>query len=634
MPNCLFLVIQLILFLSLGMFWYKLLKWSPEESVCMAVMCIITVVLIGGYFGYAQVALILINCLSILGLLLFVGGKHIKVLGISEQKGMTFFSPGIILIILIFFYGVVSFWGLEICNWDELHQWAKAVVFMLNNNGLPQGSNFDGESVLLSSTTMFHYYFCKLTKIATHNIEESNMYVSNLILWFSAIMLPLSNLGWKDWKNYFCYAITIFLSMNILFVQPYYNIYCDQPVTMWAGALIAWIVFCEKKKYHSIFIVLAIMNISFMKNMMGPLFSIIILVVLFLRYLFMFDSKGKDKIKAVLKGLTIQKVIYGIICCISVFLVTVLWSIHINENALVRAASTQKGGEDRFKLTMISGLSKWFQSVNLNTTFPAVTFFVFLIFTIVIGYIVIDKYITEQKEKIYKSLIILYVIGFFGYFAIMIYSYMTTFSYADSIVTGSFNRYLSDYILLGLIPVILPVYLNSTSQKGKVNIMAIALLLFFAAGTTKDFASKSLGWLQKQEDTYLVRQAFNSYKEKINKYMDSDEKIYMINQSEDGYYTVVADYEFGLQLKRGGMCYYFTEKEKDIVGLSQVNIHVLPEILFNDYGYLWIYKTDDYFDDKVFDILRIKPPTDGDFYKVIKENGRLRLKYLGNVQGN
>lgn len=633
MQNVLFLFIQFILLLFLGMFWYKLLKWSPEESICMAILSVMTAILVGGYIGYAQIALVFLNGLAVIGIILFLGGKHIKILNVSEQKGLAFFSPGIIMIILVFFYGVVAFWGLEISNWDELHQWGKSVVFMLNRNALPMGDNFDGESILLSSTTLFHYYICKLPKVFTHSITESNMYVSNLILWFSAIMLPLSDLEWKEWKRCLCYAVTIFLSMNVLFVQAYYNIYCDQPVTMWAGSLIAWIVFCKKKKYHPLFILLAILHISYMKNMMGPLFSVIILVVLLMQYWLTIQVDATDKLKTLVKTLSLHKVFYGVCCCVAVFFVTIIWSIHINENALIRAASTDKGKADRFNLTIISGLSKWFQPVNLNKEFPVITFFIFFILTVCIGYVILKKYIPKAKEKIYQKLLLLYIIGFFGYFAIMIYSYMTTFSYADSIVTGSFHRYMSDYILLGIIPITMPIYLGFTSANGKINVLALILLVFFSLGTTNGFPTKSFGCLGKQEDNYIERIKFNSYKKKIKKLVDTDEKIYMINQDTDGYFTVVADYELGLQLDRTGMCYYFTEETEDeIAGLSSVDIHVLPQILLRDYGYLWIYKTDGYFDSVAFDVLRIKKPKKGDFYKVINENGRLRLEYLGKVQ--
>ena len=68
-----------------------------------------------------------------------------------------------------------------------------------------------------------------------------------------------------------------------------------------------------------------------------------------------------------------------------------------------------------------------------------------------------------------------------------------------------------------------------------------------------------------------------------------------------------------------------------IAGLEQYPLQYLPQDLEENYEYLWIYKTDTYFSSNAKRLLRIKPITNGDFYKVTNDDGRLKLEYLTNL---
>lgn len=641
MDNVLFLTLQFLSVLAFGMFWHRILKWSPEEGVGMAVVTALTALFVGGWFGAAQMVLVILYVFSAAGVFLQIFGRRLKIADTDSSVG-DFFSPGIVLLMLIYVYAVAAFRELAISNWDEMHQWAKAVRFMVENNALPYGNNYDGADVLLSSTTIFHYYFCKLARTMTGVLTESNMYVSNMILWFSAAVLPLSGLKWKNWKSCLLYGMTVFLSMHLLFVQPYFNIYCDQAVAVWAGALIAWILFCDEKKFRGIFIVQAILHIALMKSMMGPLFSMVIVLALFIKYVMSFEANFKDTIAGIKKDLNIRKILFGASSLAAVFLLTVVWSMRISENALNRGGSVIRAENDRVALTLKSGLEKWFQPVNLATVFPNLTYFIFLILTVVLCVWFSKKYVSGSKRKLYQVLIGFYVFGFFAFFAVMMYSYLTTFSYEDSIITGSLHRYLSDYMILGLIPLIMPAFWEDASENGgenartgKIKAGAVVLMLFFLAGTTNGFYSKVVGVNTKKSPTYKAIVKLQQKKESALALMDSEEKIYMINQTPDGTLTVAADYVFGSLLTRTSMCYYFTEEDEEIPGSSFANIRSLPDILLkNGYGYLWIYKTDEYFDSMAFSALKIQTPKAGDFYKVIDKDGRLKLQYLGNLNEN
>lgn len=632
MMNIVFLLIQFVSLLAFGMFWYMVLKWSPEESIGLSVLFILSIVYLGGFFGLGLVALAVIYVFSCAGGLLFAFAGKMGRHGSLGCRLREFFSPGVILLTVVFLFGVAAFNGLILVNFDELHQWGKAINYMLHNNALPSGEIFDGESVLLSSTTLFHYYFCKFPKVCTGEIIESNMYVSNLVLWYTAVILPLSGLKWADWKRCFAYGAIVFFSMNIIFVQPYFNIYCDQPVAMWTGAVLAWNVFCERKRGYGIFNILAIMNISLMKNMMGPLFAAIIALALFVKWLLESEIGINGYRPSIRKIITLKKIVYAGVCVCSVVLLTGIWSLHIRENALRRGSGIIRTENNRIGLTIKSGIEKWFQPVNLSADFPNVTFFLFLLITVCLGYFLAHRCLAGKLKVQYGVLMGMYSAGFLVFFCIMIYAYLTTFSYEDSIITGSLNRYFSDYILLGVIPLVMPAVYekknNSSKYYGK--IVLLFLLTVVGLSTSNDFWEKISFWGYENNSTYAERLAFDDYRDRIISMMDDDKKIYMINQNSDGYFTVVADYVFEHLIDRGGMCYYFASEKQQIPGLSQVSMYALPEILLQDYGYLWIYHTDAHFNNNAFRILKIKTPADGDFYKVQNHSGRLKLTYLGN----
>ena len=184
--------------------------------------------------------------------------------------------------------------------------------------------------------------------------------------------------------------------------------------------------------------------------------------------------------------------------------------------------------------------------------------------------------------------------------------------------------------MLGLIPLLYPYICNRNYSS---NVLVLCLpLVFFSFGINSSFPSRVLGIGVESSDQGKGYTEMLHDKEMIDKWVDDDKRIYMINQDSNGYYTVMADYLFEHQIDRMGMCYYFTSKDTNTPGLTFINIRLLRQILSEDYGYLWIYKTDDYFNNMAFDILKIKPPKNGDFYKLEEENGRLSLKYLGNCR--
>ena len=124
---------------------------------------------------------------------------------------MSFVNPSVVMTTIIFMYSVVAFRGTLFTYPDELFQWGQAVRYMTESGGLPYGADLSGESVTLSTATMFQYIW-----VGLRSFVESNCFVGNFLLAFIPAYLPFSGATWKDWKKISLYTFVIFLSFNPL----------------------------------------------------------------------------------------------------------------------------------------------------------------------------------------------------------------------------------------------------------------------------------------------------------------------------------------------------------------------------------------------------------------------------------
>ena len=643
--NYILLMITVCILLCVAYFCYKTLELTPEESLCMSIMGILILIFATGLLGDTRIALILIYIIAIIGGVQFITNRKIiwkKDLTNAERK--NFFSPALVLWLLIFVYAMFAFKNVLVNNWDELNQWAKSVNYMLDYNKLAYGTNFDGEDILLSSTTFFHYFIAKLSSTFLGSGHESNFYVSNYILWFAAAILPFSGTAWKNKKKIAVYGVVVFLSMHILFVQPYYNIYCDQACAMWAGGLIAWQLFSKKTKNSIILIPMILWNVGLFKNMVGPLFAVIALIVICLNWFWTY-GKGEtfgECVRAIKNKVKKIYILGGVILLIMPFGATVLWSLITRENGMIRGLGSEKTGEqsNRLILTLKSAFQKIFISVNQREGFPYISYVVFFCLVIILAYITYKYIFVGKIQKIYGQVIILYLIGFPAFWFIMIYAYMTSFSYADSIQAGSMHRYLSDYMMLGLVPLLIPYflrfdkkYIQKSGQKF-IKVVLCGLLIGSVLSVNSNYVNLATTWYLKDNPSYQERERIVQYKKLIKQITKDEGLIYMINQNVDGYFTVVADYELGNQLKRDGMTYYFQDEEniKHIAGLSINDINQFENLLKEkNYKYLWIYQTDDYFNTFMMEEYDY-PIRGGEFFEISwSKYGKLQLKLLDNL---
>lgn len=638
MLNALCLGITLVVILGLALLFHVLLRISPEESWASAIMSILVLIYVAGLLGNTQYALILVYLTAVVGIIMAVMALAHK----SEYSLKTIFTPGIIMVFGIAGVGIVAFKGMHICNWDELYQWGKAANFMMENDRLAGGSDFKVQSELLSSTTFFHYFISKISTVVMDKIIESNYYVSNLVLWFSALLLPFSGTGWKDWKRVWGFGLFHFMLMALIFVQPYYNIYTDQATAYWSGGLIAWFLLEKCNKRNAYLVPLILLNVGLMKSMVGPLFAIIVILAAIVLYC---SERLEQKEKILPKNwkeiVFSKKGLFGCLTVISPVLFMGIWSMIIRKNGVFRynGGVVKAGQEDRFVLTLKSMINWIFEPVTLKDDRLYLSYGIFFMIAIGLVCIIYPLILSKKKLTRYQSLMYIYIAGFAGYFLIMLFAYMKVFGYVDSISAMSLNRYFSDYMMLGVVPLTIPLFYPSDVGNGlyvsalKKGVILVALLCI-VYGSSDYFLQNLVHVYALDTNKYAEREKMLHRAKKVKELTNETGKIYFINQKKSALFTLMADYDVGDQLTRGGMCDKFREDTSEPSRIwTEYPIETLPDVLVDEeYEYLWVYTTNDYFNENMEELFGVTDVKKGQFYKVIETEDGVELEYIGKVK--
>lgn len=638
MLNAILLILTFVIILGFALLFYTFLDVTPEEGVASSMMTIMLLIYITGLLGNTRIAMYIVYALVVVGLVCYValpGGR-------KRHSLKQFFSPAVVMSFLVMCVGMVLFSGFIVCGWDELYQWGKAANFMLDYDKLPQGTDFSGEVGLLSSTTFFHYFMGRIPAWVKGDIVESNYYVSNLLLWFSALMLPFSGCTWKRWKQVALFGAFHFILTVMIYVQPYYNIYTDQPTAYWSGVLIAWFMLKKHNRKNIYIIPLILINVGFMKSMEGPLFAIIALISIVMLYLMERKEKGlrvipdnwKRKVFSK-KGLAVMALV------ISPFVLVGIWSAISGQQGFLRFHSLEAapGEENRAVLTFKAMIGWIFKPVNLQYDRLYLSYGTFIILTITIVYVVYPLVIGKNDINRFKNIMKIYIWGFAGYFLVMYATYMSVFEYAYSIKAVSLNRYYSDYMMLGIVPLTIPLFVNMeevpklwiTSLKKGIILVSMCLVVYGSS----DYLLGKLAHVYAVDVTRYARvEELAGGCEKVKQLTGGEGKIYFVNQKRSGLYTLVADYNMDDQVTRWGMCYKFrADTTNPVLGLTEYSVESLPNVLDEQgYEYLWIYTTNDYFTENMKEMFNVTKVKNGYFYKVLHGENGIVLEYLGKIK--
>lgn len=629
MTNLVTLTLIFMLFVFVALFWYQLAGISMEEGMVASAITIMLLVF-GcakiGKAGYAYIISVIFSAVGIVAFFLNIGmDKRTRTF---SYRLKSFLSPSLIIITGVFLYTVVFFRGSLFTYPDEVYQWGNAVKYMVQTGSLPYGENFTGDAVTFSICTTFQYFFAGIGKF-----KESNTFIANFLLTFIPVMLPCSKKGWNEWKKVLAYAILVFLSLNLISYIKYYTLLQDYVLPMWAGGVIAWLLWRKEEKINWILLFFSAVLIAAMKSLVGPLFVCMIILVAFLICYF---GDCSDNIKDIhnIRKIRNRKYLIFLPMLITPVLLNQIW---------VRMAALSSGVIGRGSGTASKEVLQIFFSIIdklfavLDSKTDAMPFMSYVIYFGLYLFIVLFlKRVLVKKKNQTITILTLYIVGAILYLGVMFYAYLKVFSASDSSAVAGLDRYLAYYMLIG-VPVILYAFFvcDETCIK-KTHTMKILMLTVAIAclySTSGNFTRKATSINRTDDDSWNLRVKTKNQIKELKKLIQDDGHIFIIGKLKTNNIKMLT-YEFGQQYVWYNDSYTMDNRNDEYQTL--INAAKYPQILTeSDYKYVWFINPDE--QKKEYEYLRyyfgFESTEDGDVYEICEQNGTYKFKYLGNVPG-
>lgn len=646
MLNFLWMLLAFAVLTGIAMVFYTHGRYSSVEGLLLAMGTVILVLLAAGAAQAFSIGFIVLLVLGGYGLLSFLLGKKQPLLSRRNFRRRDFFSPGYVLILAGFLYAVIAFAGNFLRHWDEFHQWGLAVRYMLETGKLPIYNDFLGGPHNPAGTGLFHLFFQLFS-----GLNIGNMHASSFLLVWGGMMLPTFRLTWKDWKRALLYAVIVYFSYFVLYYYPYTNLYTDMPLGAWAGGLCAWWCLRKDRRHALLLPGIVLFLLPLIKWQVGALFSFACLFFMAIILLIQENRPWKEHFtRASLKrhakaGHITAFVLFFLISLLGMYIWTLLIRL-VAENPYTAGAITpiQPVAEpDRIPRTILACLRSFaISKLSREATIP-MSISLFLALVSLVGWFLHKNMREEKFRRLYRWALTWVMIGFGVYFLCIVYSYVTTFPYDESVRAASMFRYYSIYaaftLPIFLMPYvrpreeILPAETQEDVKKGKwIKRTALAMLVFLLCNLNGNFiyCASHLNNDQILDYNHIERIA-----EASPEILDivQGEKVYMIRQGDTNKPLSIALYYFQYQVnQRGSTPWQFNEKGCQMGNqqYSSPTIYDLPAYLLQGgYGYVWIYSTDAYLNENLPKAAVCDSIVDGGLYRVIPEGDGVRLTLVG-----
>lgn len=637
--------------LALSMFFFRQLKQTPEEALAYAVVSIILSVFFFGLVGNAKIAFYLILAVACLGLALGLTNRRLTRRGLIQEQSSPgfkrFFSPGILLYLTVIAVAAAAFYGTCYQNWDEFVQWGKALRFMGETNALPVGQAYDGLGYMQSCTTYFHYF----TGVFT-GFDEAASYVSNVMLYAAVLPLCFSGAQKRDAGRVFAFGLFAFLMSYALYDLPFYNLYTDQALAFFTGALICYAMRSlgpGSGLSGWILAALLLVCIGMAKPQAGLLFAAISAIAI----LFMLPAgkKGAPKKKLSKK----QRIIVACAACLAIlspFLISKLWSSLVTQGSLalnfVRISQelSDRSGMANLFYTLYRGLfeplagMEFMTYVNLFAVTAALMF-------------LSSALLPKGSERTrYLRTGSLYLVGFIAYFVVVYFTYLFILPASDRVSGTSLNRYLSIYLMAGVLPMTAPLFQNAgpfptdcglsrepvpgaSLRRGLTSVLCLCLLLFPATHLESAVLYDVTSLLRWDDPYYRLYMDVRAEAERVTE-LTGDARIYYINQTSDSA-AAAAEYGFRKKWDRTTGAYRFSsEGTGATTGLVSTPILELPRLIsIAKTEYLYVGVSDDYFAENFPALFQLPAPKNGDLYRIsYAPDGTPSLTFETNIAGS
>ena len=627
--------IGLCALIGVAMGYYALFQVKGEIAMAYSTLTLIAVLHVCGYTcGLLAGSRVFCGMAAAGGILFFVRGR--------DRAG--FFSFGVFAFVILSGIMLAAFHGDYIQTYDDFHQWAAEVKYMLQHDMIPTGTDFAGQADVPPEMCLFVTFYQILG-----GYNEGHMYTASFCFTAVAVMIPLVRIGWKEWYKGALYLFLVYAGFFSLYNHPYKSIYADLPAAVWAGAVCVLWTMCSDaaESTEAAGSTRIRKNVSFQKRclMVLPLLIFLLRIkwgVSFLLWAFTLGCMLTDmavrmpsgQFRAFLRRR--WKYIVGVFAAVFA-LMTGVW--FLTGSALIPAswsglveALTVSSKKSRLTLgTLLHNIFQKSLTGNPNMPFRTVQAAILIV-------ILLFVLATWCRNCVRRRVLIAQMIYFpvcVVLYAIALYiSYVSVFSYEEAVRNATGYRYLSIVIVFGYI-ILCAQMLIMMAEEGRKTIwlsMLLCLLLVSNLNTRLIYKATSLQpWRNKDEA--IIRETKEQIHE-IEKIITDEDRVYLLSneyslEEMNEYPLCVALYYLDHQVSNYlREPWKFTEDGSvSFVHATDVSVEQFPKMLqAGGYTYVWVHSYDAYLRERFEKLFGCTLETAGLYEVVYREDGSMTLE--------
>ena len=546
----------------------------------------------------------------------------------SAAGSESFSFPVLCILLLMFAYAAVLFYGAFLQNPDDLHWYGPVLSGMAAENRLPEWN-----SSLIPyqpyAASLFELFFLKIAGSSEHV-----MYTAAFFLNWIGFLLPMAGMKKKDLKAAALYSVIVFASLYSLYSHPYKSLYVDLPCIAWAGGLAGWWPARRRgrKKTNILILLAGLLTLFYFKKMVGLL--MVLLVILYVFFEHASDSCPGDPDRGEKRSFAI--------CIISAVLFLAAAAaagaglLLLAKGRLtgflpasIQALLTATG----FSMTKMVRLAGALGNSILGTPLHGksdldIYPFAFLVFLLI--WQTADRWFggSDRVQGRLRSWYL--VLASAGYTLALAIGYIIIFAYEEAVAAKSAKRYLS-IVVMYLFLICLSRWIRDMEKDMRTRrirlFASLALLFVFITGWNDVFIANATSFNKYQVAGSEDILEAGAGARKIRKLLEPEDRVYFLNQSDENElpqntaicYLLDQVSNFALEPWRfteDGCVIRAAEKEEPV-------LEDLPQVLEDGgYTYVWIYRTDEYLSEQLPEIFDgVTQVEDSQLYRVTGEDG-------------
>ena len=616
------MILAFIVLSGIALLYADLLRLHIAEGMVMSVFTVIACMSlfsrITGGFGAAKTVIIIL-CLAGIAL------EIVRCVRDQKNRIPKFCSVYWFVLLGIVVVSSIIYSGAVIQNTNELTQWALIPKYMINTGKLWRYSDVSG-----NHTNLFHVFSMMFS-----DYNEGLLYTSAALLYWIGLLLPFGRSNKGRVVIILLYVFTMHFALYALFYYGSKSLVPELPFICFAGGIGAWILSAGKKRTNLVVLAAGCFLLLMINVTAGIIFSVLFWLIVLYQY-----SDSADLIPEKIwilgfSGISCLLLIIGGIYCNSISRPTKALMLYENKDTL-------KAG---VYLSDVFGKSLCHTDTPLHFTFISILILAFVIMAV-------TGALTARTDK---SVIAI------GCGTVLAIVYLII-GYGSLVHKIGYGRLLEDEAILPLLSVYcvalfiisigwLAAEHTKKSMRFSGSVIGVLCLLFLYCCINKEYlpytSSFSMMSLEGYKDIYTTEiQA-----KEVAKAVKTKGRVYLIDQKADEtenmalceakylLYQKVSNYQKVPWKFEAGGSYVGNELN------SQVTLFdFMDDLSSGKYRYVWIYRTDDYLNKMLPQVLKAdeirqnqeeleeqedqeeekNTMRDGQLYKVIyKENGEV-----------